>query len=463
MKRRAARALRAAFLLAFLCGAVRAAAQTLPNGLDLAKFEIDAKSPALVDSTVTVELVFKNLSNQPLQFDGEPGIFVAARANSTSDANPRDFGHTHRPLLLKPGASATVRASTKLDVAGTWRFWPGFRLNGHWGPFRWMEKTLDVYSSPAEARSAGEPMTVSALLQNAARYDQKRVTVDGLALIVRKNIDARGQPWTLMSLSDIEENKRVMNVFGPGHPAASNGDRVRVSGIFRVKSLRGRYTFDNEIQVEEGGIVVTRAEAELRKADTSNRPVIDLRQVIGKPFDLARVRSNLWPLGATISLRFQSRAYTNLPNPNTIVRTGMGSAQMKVLRTERPERPGGLGTDLAGPGKAWLVVHLALCGNPSNFGMPATFYQLPFGYDPAPTFFLTDATGEVYWPDGVWQNPINYHYKGNKTMGDISRHEAGWANTATIFKIPQGIRQPTLVSITWQGGNSFAYAGVRLE
>jgi len=95
--------------------------------------------------------------------------------------------------------------------------------------------------------------------------------------------------------------------------------------------------------------------------------------------------------------------------------------------------------------------------------MPESFYQLPFGYDPGPMFFLTDATGAVYWPDGPMENPINYYYQGYKTMGDISTRNAGWTNTATIFRVPSGIRQPTLVAITWQGGDRYEYAGVRLD
>ena len=61
------------------------------------------------------------------------------------------------------------------------------------------------------------------------------------------------------------------------------------------------------------------------------------------------------------------------------------------------------------------------------------------------------------------ENPINYYYKGYKTMGDISTRDAGWTNTATIFRVPSGIRQPTLVTITWQGGDRYEYAGVRLD
>jgi hypothetical protein len=462
MNRFCARGSQAIFALALLLGAVPAAGNTLPNGLQLAKFEISTANPAVVGSTVTVEMVLKNVSNQPLQFDGELGIFVAARCNSTSDANNRDFGHTKKALVLKPGTSVTVRVSTRLDAPGTWRFWPGFKLNGHWGPFRWMEETVDVFAGPAEARSAGEPIMVSTLLKNPAAYDQKRVTVIGLALIVRKNRDAQGHPWTLVSLSDIEDNKLVMNVFGPGHPAASNGDRVRVGGVFRRKSQRGRYTYDNEIQVEEGGIVVMRAAEELAKADTSHRAVIDLRDVVRKPFDLGRLRGNLKPLGAEIPLRFQARAYTNLPNPNTIVRTGTGSVAVKVLRAERQDKPIGPGSEPAGTGKTWLIVHMAVRGNPANFGDPENFYQTVLAYDLPPTFFLSDGAGEIYWPEISWETALLYRYKGYKALRSINTREPNWISTLAIFRIPKATAQPTLVALTWQGGNSFAYAGVRL-
>jgi hypothetical protein len=110
MSKPGARTLPAGLILALLLGAVPAGANTLPNGLQLAKFEISTANPAAVGSTVTVEMVFKNLSNESLKFDGEPGIFVAARWNSAGNENNRDFGHTKRPLVLKPNASTTPQA-----------------------------------------------------------------------------------------------------------------------------------------------------------------------------------------------------------------------------------------------------------------------------------------------------------------------------------------------------------------
>ena len=60
----------------------------------------------------------------------------------------------------------------------------------------------------------------------------------------------------LISFFDMKNDKQVINVFGPGHPTASNGDVVKVTGIYKVKSKRGRYTFDDEIQTTSDKVVV---------------------------------------------------------------------------------------------------------------------------------------------------------------------------------------------------------------
>jgi len=88
------------------------------------------------------------------------------------------------------------------------------------------------FCSPGRRAPPGEPVTVATLLKNPGAYDQKRVHGAGLALIVRKNRDAQGQPWTLMSLSDIEQSKQVMNVFDQGIPPRPTVT-VRVTGTFR--------------------------------------------------------------------------------------------------------------------------------------------------------------------------------------------------------------------------------------
>jgi hypothetical protein len=459
-------------LLTVLAGGGTAClAQALPNGLELARFEVRASEPAVAGSTVNVEITLKNLSAAPMRFDAGAGIFVGARINSTSDANNRDFGHAHQGLILAPGRETTLRASRLLDAAGTWRFWPAFRLNGQWGPFRWMEKTLEVYSSAAEARSQGGggaisgTLTVAQLLANPSRYDGKRVTVTGNALIVRQQQDRATGPWTLMSLADIENSRQVMNVIAPGQAPVVNGDVARATGVFRTKNQRGRYAYDNELVCQSGGIVQDQRQSAQKLADdkTDVSSVIDIRKVVGARFNMGLLQNRLAAVGAEVRVQFQTRAYSQTPRRNTVTGTGKGAAGIRVEAAERRHQVAGRTSDMAGPGNTWLIARAWLRGDASNTGLPDTFSQSFVYRDPCPVFFLVGSDGTVYWPDGIWLNPVNYSNRGDKTTGDIRTNSGAWVRTSLPFKVPQTIRQPTLVVLTWQGGTSYQYSGIRLE
>ncbi|MDD3846090.1 MAG: hypothetical protein PHC90_06965 [Syntrophorhabdaceae bacterium] len=107
-----------------------------------------------------------------------------------------------------------------------------------------------------DAQVLSKEVSVAEILSNPSQYDQKTVTVTGYAFIVRKKKDRSGNPWMLISFFDPKDKKKVINVFGPGHPAARNGDIIKVTGKFKAKSKRGRYTFDNEIQTTSDKVVV---------------------------------------------------------------------------------------------------------------------------------------------------------------------------------------------------------------
>lgn len=107
-----------------------------------------------------------------------------------------------------------------------------------------------------QAQLFSKKVTVAEILSDPARYDQKEVTVTGYAFIVRKKKDRARRPWMLISFCDQKDRKKVINVFGPGHPDARNGDIVKVTGKFKAKSKRGRYTYKNEIETTSKKVVV---------------------------------------------------------------------------------------------------------------------------------------------------------------------------------------------------------------
>jgi hypothetical protein len=469
-----ARALRGLFLpwlFLFLAVGAILAQPTLPNGLQLMRFEVRAPEPAVAGGTVYVEMTLRNDSGQRMQFDRNIGIFVGARVNSTSDANSRDFGHAYKGLVLAPGAQVTLRASRPLDAAGEWRFWPAFRLNGQWGPFRWNERTVLVYATAAEARRQGGAgpgagtVTVAQLLANAARFDGKRVTVTGDALIVRRQTDSSGRPWTLMSMVDIADRKKVMNVIGTGgHAALGNGDVARATGVFKMKSPRGRYTYDNELICESSAIVRDQRRSEQKLADerNDNRQAIDLRAVLKRPFDTALLRGRIFGVGAEIPAQFRTRTYSQTPRRNTIVATGRGTAAIRVEKVERRQQVGGRGSTTAGPGNTFVILRLSVRGNAANAGEPENFHQSVFYFDVPPAFALTGRGGAVYWPDAVRSSTVTYSDRGSKPLGEMLTRDGRWTRSGLVFKVPETIQDPVLVIVTHQGGDRFEYAGVRV-
>jgi len=443
----------------------------LPNGLALVRFEIRVSPAAVVGGTVSVEMVLKNLSGAPMQFDRDVGIFVGARVNSTSDANNRDFGHAHKGLTLAPEREIALRASRTLDAAGTWRFWPGFRLNGNWGPFRWMEQTLQVYADAAEAQTrppssanAG-PLTVARLLANPGMYDGMKITVVGDAIIVRKQKDSAGAPWTLVSLADLENGRTVMNVVGTGHAGLSNGDVAVATGIFRMKSPRGRYTYDNELICDNGGILREEQQTARKQADqqADNRPIIDLRKAVGRQLDLRLLSGRTASVGTDVTVQFRTRTYAQSPRRNTIVATGRGTAIIRAEKAERRDQVTGPGSSAPGAGNTWLVAHAWLRGNAANAGMPDSFAQSYYSYDPAPLLFLVGHDGTAYWPDSAWSSAVTYQTRTDRTPGDIRMDNGTPVRSGLAFKVPRTIRDPLLVIVTYAGDNRLEYAAIRLE
>jgi hypothetical protein len=95
---------------------------------------------------------------------------------------------------------------------------------------------------------AAEKLTVSDLLKDVDKHDNKAITLTGAVRDFEQKTSARGNDYFVFWLT--EGDKRV-NVFGHGklEPAPKRGDRVEVTGRFRKEKRVGDRTIKNEIEV----------------------------------------------------------------------------------------------------------------------------------------------------------------------------------------------------------------------
>ncbi len=119
-----------------------------------------------------------------------------------------------------------------------------------------MAAVLAMTSMTTNAQVFSKEVTVGDLVGNPSQYDQKNVTVSAYAFIVREKKDRAGNPFVLVSIFDPKDRKKVITAFGPGHTEARNGDMIKITGKFKAKSKRGRYTYDNEIETTGDKVVV---------------------------------------------------------------------------------------------------------------------------------------------------------------------------------------------------------------
>ncbi|MBN2705513.1 MAG: hypothetical protein JXR89_03625 [Deltaproteobacteria bacterium] len=135
----------AALMAVMILAAPIMAGPVSSDGLELVYFNAGYNAGP---NRLAVALTLKNVSGHPIVF-GQAGVFVGARWNSTTDANNRDFGHKSGGSVLAPGQSIDLKAVLNHPSAGTWRLWPAYSTEGHWGPFRWNEKIIAVPERPA--------------------------------------------------------------------------------------------------------------------------------------------------------------------------------------------------------------------------------------------------------------------------------------------------------------------------
>jgi hypothetical protein len=76
------------------------------------------------------------------------------------------------------------------------------------------------------------------------------VTVSGTAQFIRPRTSRRGNNYETFSLCE----QACVNVFTWGHLQVAEGQKITVNGTFEAVKHVGRYTFHNEIDVDEGSL-----------------------------------------------------------------------------------------------------------------------------------------------------------------------------------------------------------------
>ncbi|MGC9000776.1 hypothetical protein [Caldisericum sp.] len=95
---------------------------------------------------------------------------------------------------------------------------------------------------------ATQKVEISEIKANPDRYHNQYVSVEGYVENVKQKVSKRGNPYTTFLITDKKGNS--LKVFIWGWEDISEGDKVRVEGIFqKVKYVSG-YTFYNEISAK---------------------------------------------------------------------------------------------------------------------------------------------------------------------------------------------------------------------
>ena len=105
--------------------------------------------------------------------------------------------------------------------------------------------TLVLLASVAIADAA--EVGVCSLVAKPANFDHQTVTLEGTARVVKETTSRQGNDYTTFKLED-RSGCGAVNIFTWGHPKLSNGDHVRVQGVFVTVHHQDRRVFYNEVE-----------------------------------------------------------------------------------------------------------------------------------------------------------------------------------------------------------------------
>jgi len=103
--------------------------------------------------------------------------------------------------------------------------------------------TLALLGASAEAAD----VAISSLVAEPANFDRQAITFQGTARDVKKKTSRRGNDYTLFKLQGAGGCGTV-DVFIWGHPKLSDGDHVRVEGVFETVHHQDQSVFYNQVE-----------------------------------------------------------------------------------------------------------------------------------------------------------------------------------------------------------------------
>ena len=105
--------------------------------------------------------------------------------------------------------------------------------------------TLALLASGAGADAAD--VAICSLVAKPSNFDRQAITFQGTAGDVKKKTSRRGNDYTLFKLQG-PGGCGTVDVFIWGHPKLSDGDHVRVEGVFETVHHQDQLVFYNQVE-----------------------------------------------------------------------------------------------------------------------------------------------------------------------------------------------------------------------
>jgi hypothetical protein len=88
---------------------------------------------------------------------------------------------------------------------------------------------------------------VCSVIAKPTNFDNENISLEGTVAGLKETTSHKGNDYSTFKLQD-PSGCGALSVFTWGHPTLSNGDQVRVEGVFQVEHHQGHYTFYNEVE-----------------------------------------------------------------------------------------------------------------------------------------------------------------------------------------------------------------------